>query len=376
MVNPRTLMQEPFFRKYAYLNKLASKQGVDLTMYRWESILDEIYRAIGYNVSYRCLLDMYLDLSLAFFTEGFEWWPIKFEEEFTTPLSEVTKARYGMSQYGMSVYDPEQIFAEDLERMLWDTRYKASYEDVPAYKNIGKPLVERFNYLIETLKKKNVKKEFIDALEATLALVEGKTLNASYVGFATVGNSRVMGHSSEVTFELRIPKDWKRTMRFKTVYVYESHVGMARVGYARVVHKLMALINPLKKEFAEKVKKAIDDFKKHVGVIYQYGVPTIYQRVFWYQKIDQMHYRGGEHQLRLQRIINEVKKILNRRGVASNIRLAYLSFAQELYYLHYQPQRIWKRWKRILTIDDLIDKYIRMGCDKGILEEIKKVIKP
>ena len=87
-----------------------------------------------------------------------------------------------------------------------------------------------------------------------------------------------------------------------------------------------------------------------------------------------MHVQGGHHQIRLQNLKNHIKRMLNEKGVIAQFRMAYLSFAQELYYLKYEPHRKYKQWKKILTDDELVNKYVRMGCDKNILNEIKEVV--
>jgi hypothetical protein len=89
-----------------------------------------------------------------------------------------------------------------------------------------------------------------------------------------------------------------------------------------------------------------------------------------------MHYEGGSHQIKIQDVINRAKQILNEEGIIGIDRLNYLAFAQELYYLGYQPHKLWKRYRNMLTEEDLINKYINMKCQKNILDRIKGVVKP
>jgi len=368
---------EPFLRKYHYLVKLASTQGVELSMLRWESILKFIDLGIGWNLLYRMLLDMFLELNLHFDPSQFDWWDIAFEEQFTQPFMKIEKAKYGASKYNYSIYDPEQVTSQNLERLAWELRYKATEEDAAAWKQAGEALLKHLLIHKDFLLKRDVRESYAQAILDTLALVEGKLLSACYVGFNVVGISKVMPpRRSLTTFKLRNPQDWTSEMTFKTVYVYESHVGFSRVGYARVVSLNMPERNPLKRELSAKLLEEIRAFKQRVGMVQQGPYQVLYQRVFFHQREERLHWTGGEHQLRIQRIKNEVRRLLDEYGVIGNFRAGYIAFALELYYLNYDPHRLWKRWKKVLTEEELIEKYKKMGFDETILKAIKGLIKP
>jgi len=172
--------------------------------------------------------------------------------------------------------------------------------------------------------------------------------------------------------EARLPRNWVKLVPIETIYAYENHVGFMRVGYARVISRIIPAKAFLTKELSDKLKAAIEEFHTRLGVTE--GV--LYPRVHTLARREQIHWTGGEHQIALQDIISKVKAVLDARGVIAQMRLSYIAFAKELYYLHYAPHRRWKRWKLGLTDRDIIEKYKRMGLDESILNEIRRVVKP
>jgi hypothetical protein len=171
-------------------------------------------------------------------------------------------------------------------------------------------------------------------------------------------------------------------------------VGIARVGYARVGS---FQIKP-KPELAERFQQQVKEFKERAGkVAVEYPFPTyppyaygyappaqpyapikpelLYPRAFMYQRVDQYHYNGGSHQIKLQTLINRIKQLLDSEGIMAQQRMSYIAYAQELYYLEYDPHRLWKRWKQILSRSDLRTKYIAMGMDEAILSKIEDIVR-
>jgi len=45
-----------------------------------------------------------------------------------------------------------------------------------------------------------------------------------------------------------------------------------------------------------------------------------------------------------------------------------------LYYFKYKGHKKWKYWKEILSEEDIKKKYINMGCDPTIIEEISRIV--
>lgn len=385
--------KEPIDRKKAYVETLASIDGIDLSMLDWGSLLDLINLEIGIDVVLRTLLDLFLHLNLHFDFGEFDFHNIDFKFEFEPEFIEIPKARYDMTKYGYCYYDPEQATSMNLERMIWKWRKWAIERHELTHKSADQSLKNLIANIKESLKEKGLKPEYLDAMEETLSLVEGKFFTTPYVGFTIVGAHKVgkkVGEAMELKF--RDAKDWKSEWKIKAYNLYENYVGYARVGYARVTSRRMRI----KKSLPDHIKKEISDFRKRVGVAVekgkfaipyygdQYAPPTgyeyeskiLYPRVFFLQRVDKLHYEGGSHQIKIQTIINNVKKRLDKHGVVAQARMAYLAFAQELFYLYYKPHKLWKRYRSMLTEKDLMDKYKNMGCDKDMLEIVKGVVKP
>jgi hypothetical protein len=93
------------------------------------------------------------------------------------------------------------------------------------------------------------------------------------------------------------------------------------------------------------------------------------------QRVDQYHYHGGTQQLKMQYNIKNIKPILDKHGVISNMRSMYYNFAHELCYASHDSHRLYKKWRKLVAEEDIIQKYIRMGCDEHILREIVGMVK-
>jgi len=109
-------------------------------MLRWEGKLDEIYLHAGGALLYRLLLDWYVNFYLHFDWSQFEWHPKEFTQLVTPEFPDYyikdwkvyEKARYGISLYDASYYDPlspSPIPTKDLERIAWQLRYAFTERD-------------------------------------------------------------------------------------------------------------------------------------------------------------------------------------------------------------------------------------------------------
>jgi len=354
-------------RKTEYVDMLASTTGIDLAMLKWEINLDEIFRSIGFNILFRFYLDLFLQLDFHFDFSEFDFWDFDLREifpvEFEEAIEKVEKARYGISEYGKSIYDPEQVTSQNYERMLWDQRYKLVHPDGHGARNIGPACRKIFDIYADFLRNKGVREEYIRGVEAVLPLVEGKIFTTSYFDFAIFD---VSPFADEKKCTVRSTEDFETEIDLETERPYESYFDHSRFDYSR--------FSGLPVEQAKKLADAIDEFQKRAGMVEQYGLKVLRPRVFGLQRTDRLHRVGGGEQVNLQHLINRVKIILDSQGVAGMMRNAYLSFAQELAYLGRGAHRKWKRWKEMLSPDDLIEKYKSMGCDEGILRTIRGVV--
>ena len=378
-------------RKEKYIDFTTSLDWISLNMLRWEFRLPKIDLSIGFNLSFNFLLDFYLAVDLHFPFDEFD-----FEmPNFVLDWQPIPKAYYGKTKYNQGVYDPPEILWKDLARFIWNMRYQTTEKSIPAYKKVSQALKNYLEAHKEILSKKGVSSGYIDAMLETLMKVEGKILNCSYVGFTVVGVAKVMKPIKRRRYKMALGKmryidDFKTERTIYTKFPYETQVNYARVNYARVIPKEKEYkekhLRPLSQNLAMRIKefkmrasktpitKGLDvEVRPEIREITKHIPPpkhTLYQRVFFLQKRDKMKWEGGKHQARLQNIIEHVKPILNKYGVHGNFRLGYIAFAKEYVYMHYKPHKKHKQWKRLLTEDDLILKYKRMGCDEQILREI------
>ena len=383
-------------RKEDYIEKTTDLDWLNLNMLRWEFSLPDIDLSISFNLEFNFLLDFYLSLDLHFPFEEFDFQM----PDFRFDWPKINKAYYGQTKYGESVYDPPEILYQDLARFLWDMRYKTTEDSSPDYKNVGETLRKYIELNKEILEKKGVSKHYIDMMIEKLMKVEGKVLNSAYVGFSIVNLSKVMqsvirrGLKSGIGL-MRTTDDFKSEKQFYTAYPYETTVNYSRVNYCRVIPNAESYKQTHLKPLSKELEKRINEFKirssktpitQYFNVeirpeISEYTAQmptpthTIYQRTFFLQKRHELEWEGGKHQARLQHIIERVRPILDRYGVVSNLRAGYVAFAKEYVYMHYKSSRKYKQWKRLLTEDDLIEKYKKMGYDEKILRDIINAVK-
>jgi len=362
-------------RKKKYEENVCEFEGVNLFLPKWEFQLPIFEFNIGFDDLFNFLIDLHLVLDFHLeipqiefpFVEGY-----KFE-----------KAKAGISRYNQAIVDPPEVSSDILRKFVWDTRYKATRKDVAEWKLSSLTLKKELSLLKELLVSKDIRKEYIEGIINSIALIEGKVLNSSYVGFSVVGVSKVREKPiDQPTFEVRSTVDWKTKYPIETVSVYESHVGLSKVGYSRVtVRKEIAYKRGnriFSKTLADTLKSIVDFHRKAIGhteVQTEAGKTKVFTpRVSYYKSMAKKRFRGGNHQVRIQSVINRVRQYLHRKGVIHFEKVMYLNFAHELIYLKHESNRKRKNWKKILTESDLIEKYKNRGADMNILNEIAELI--
>lgn len=399
-------------RKESYIEHTTDLDWISSNMLRWEFRLPKIELSIDFNVLFNFLLDFYLAVDLHFPWESFDFPSFDFDwgSELGIELpplpwevidwQKIPKAQYGITRYNESLYDPPEVTHTDLSRFLWNMRYHSTEKSVPYYKSISQALKNYFDTHKNILEAKGVRREYLEAMFETLMKVEGKVLNASYVGFSFVGLNKVMKSIERRRYRAGIGKmrstvDYKMELTFYTLMPYESYVGNSRVGYARVIctdkefmrkylcplsktlewlvkyFKMRSSKTPIARGLDVTVRPEVKEITKNITP----PAHTLYQRTFFLQKRRNFEWEGGKHQARLQHIIERVKQILNKYGVQGSFRLNYIAFAKEYVYMNYKPHRRHKQWKVLLTEDDLVEKYKRMGCDETVLREIITSVK-
>ncbi|RLI32962.1 hypothetical protein DRO51_00580 [Candidatus Bathyarchaeota archaeon] len=374
------MVKDLWQRKFEWLKRFANVEAIEQASVRWESLISQIDLSINFNVTLRYLLDLFLQFSLGFdFSEldfynfdllGSAFPPTYTEEE--KKAFRVQKARYDETYFDLSYLDPENVTAQPLERALWDIRYKTTEKDAGFYKHVGETVKKYFDIVKQQLKDKKVLDDLLDAMEDILAIVEGKIFNAIYVDLWVVGVSRVPEESEHgQVFSFRIPRDWVNEDKAETRYGYEHHVGLMRVGAFRALDFNIEFPDELIQPLVQRLQEALD----FLSYIEQYGYEVLYPRTWMLQKLERYKHGGGDKQVKLQRIINDIKPILDKHGIIGNFRNAYLTFAKEIAFKDYSGHRRYKQYKKVLTDEDIINKYKSMGLQENILEEIKLKVK-
>jgi len=316
---------------------------------------------------------------------------------------DIEKGVYDVTFYDLCYFDPPDMKLVDIERFAWDHRYHVAEKNTLEYKKQSTALKTLLEAKKDSMKNIGINPLVVDHTESIAAMVESRVLRGFYVGFAVVGLSRVsQKHEEPDPFRARCDarwyENWKDIVDSESVVSHEPLVGYGRVGMFRVAHYAMML----SKQLTDVAVQKINDFWLRSGLVeagelstygglgYQafgyegvYGAyagylaekyKALYPRVFMLQRVDQYHYEGGHHQILLQTVINRVKQICNKAGIIATVRTAYTSYAQEIYYQKHDSHRLWKTWKRLVSVDDITNKYVQMGCDITVLNRIKDAI--
>jgi len=349
----------PLRRKLKYVKKFASIDGILATYYQFRDLLDLIQLQIGWDTLFRSLLDLHLQLNLHFDPSEFEVFKLKLSQLFPFSLETIEKARYGISRYDYSIYDPEQVSPKNLERYTWELTYKTTHHKERKIRHVGRQLVDYLQIHKDMLAQLGINKDYVQGMHDTIALVEGKILNKAYWGFA-VWDGAVW--SEEDTYDQRSPEDWSTQLRMETINVYESHWDYSRWDYARWVDDDL--------EMDESIEEYIDKLieEKHKWV------EPVWEGTFLLQRIDRLHTTGGYYQLKSQNVNDLVKRICYKHGVPVTQIYAYIAFANELLYMKYTGYRKAKQWRQMVTADDIMNKYVKMGLDRQVLDEIRKAL--
>ena len=384
-------------RKKNYEEQVTTPQWLHINLETWLNELPVINIQIPFSVEFNFLLNWYLVCNFHFPLEELDFNMPNFVFNF----EQITKAYYGKSKYKWSTYDPPDVTYQSVQRALYELKY-TYLAFKPNYNIKGKALQRKVQFLKNLLIEKQVFPPFVEGIIEALHTVTGKVIYASYVGFATVNINRVCKAESKGKkiglYRVLSTKDYKSEHEVKTILPYDNVVGKVRVDYCRVTPSPERMLDTYLRPIANDFKKRVTEFKQRAGMMpIKKGLdvkvrPEIreitkriepprhvfYPRVFMLnpERWDKMKWEGGKHQARLQVLIEEVKDLLNREGVAGVLRVAYIYFAQEYAYMHYtKASRRYKRWRVMMNEEDIIEKYKRMGLDEKILKKIIERIK-
>jgi len=346
----------PIWRKRKYVDRFASIPGVHITISYWSLLQPLIHGNIADNLVFRLLLDMYLCLLAHMDYTQFDF------------NSDVNFYEIFVELYEPRPFTPPKgtVDDRDIERMLWDLRQRLLHRQPYYVEKTGLTAETLIREMKDFLVSRGAEEWWVDYIVTLLAQVAGKMMALCVVGLATVGTARV----APPTYEVYLPPRFEEKIDVENVYVLESPVGIARVGYARVIKKP----GSLEPEVMEVWWSRVDEHLKRQSTIASSPEYVFYPRVFFWQRVPRLHLKGGHHQIMLQNITNIVKRVCDKHGIIGPARTTYQNFALELKYKDYPGHEKETWWRRLMTPEEVIEKYVKRGCEKAILEEIRTLL--
>jgi len=349
-------LRTPEVRKLDWITRAGDPRAIFLKLLKWESQLSPIYAATSANVYARFLLDMYLCLNAHLDATKFVFHRLRFWELFSPPWSP--------PPFKPPVPDYMHHY---IELLLWALKYKHVARETIFYKTLGRALKAFYEGTRSILAYYRTPNFYTNLLFEILGITLGRTDVSTFVGFAVVGLSVVAPGKQ---YALLPAYDFE-PVEIQVNALYDTHVGIARVGYCRVGIGSSPEIKP---ELVQHYVQEVDAARKRVGLVPISSQEIMFPRVFYLPRVGRIKHIGGIQQVGLQTIINRVKRLLDDKGIVAQFRSAYIMFAEEIAYLPYRGHKRWKEYRDIIHKEDIIDKYVRMGLDKAILEEIVGLI--
>jgi len=349
-------LRTPEARKSDWIVRAGDPRAIFMKLLRWESQLSPIYTSTTANIYARFILDMYLCLNAHLDATKFAFHKLRFWELFSPPWPPPP----------LKPPVPDYIH-HYIELLLWSLKYKHVTRETVFYKTLGKALKTWYDTIRSILAYYRTPNYYIDLLFEILGVTLGRTDVSTFVGFAIVGVS-VVAPGKQYAL---LPTYNFEPVEIQVNALYDIHVGIARVGYCRVGIGSSPEIAP---ELVQHYTQEVDAARKRVGLVPISSQETMFPRVFYLPRVNRIKHIGGIHQVNLQTIINRVKQYLDQKGVVAQLRSAYIMFAEEIAYFPYRGHKRWKEYRDIMRKEDIIDKYVRMGLDKAILEEIATLV--
>jgi len=346
-------------RKLEFIARFASYAAQEGITVSWEYILTLIYLNTVSSIAYRFFLDMYLNLNYNIDPKDFDFHQLDF-------------AKYFEPECEPHWYKPVlgSVTPEELEKICWSFHYNLVTKEKIYWRYSGRAIFELWDWFRDYLLNRGVDPQLVQMIFELMMILEGKMKALTFVGFAIVDFSTV----APVKVEIRNPwAPWK-TMTIYPEWLYENFVGLSRVGFCRVTGTGHSPALWPKKELSEHFAGEVEGFRKRVGLVPLSPEVMLHQRIFNLQRLQRWEERGTYHQLKQQINFRAVREVLDREGVPGSFRPPYYMFVNEVVYRKYKGHRKWKHWKENLTIDEIIQKYIKQGCEERILRKILQTI--
>lgn len=376
-------------RKHNYEKSMSNIRDIENYMFKWEFVFPEYQFDWTLNFEFNFLINLNLNFDLALDLDIVNQ-IAQFYSDYGFEFEKAEKGYYGISRFGRAYFDPPDITPHDLISIAKEIRKKflddIGYEYRFSNETMNK-IIESFSTILD---KHNISPIFIRYMINKILIAESRLRYNSFVNFAVVGYSivltstggstgmAIMGLRSADTFEEEILSECNTP--FDTIVemaiVNISHVNLDRelfyVEYGVEENK-----STLPESLVNELSENIDKGRLHLGAVdVNIGNQKISYLPARHRHLlnkDKIALRGGIHQAKMQNVINKVKTLLDEEGIAGVERLNYISFANELLYLNHKGVRKAKQWKRNISADELIEKYISLGANENTLWRVIKI---
>lgn len=361
------IIKDPLLRKLLFVQKVTTPDGIWVTYQRFKELLDLIRANIGLNLEFSLLIDIPLTIDLPSIFQQLEFHPKDFsklvvpypEKEFLT----YQKGYYGETYYDFSFFDPPEVTTLHIERYVWNLTYHSTLHDSIGIKQKGKTLKQLLTIQKDVMAKAGVSKGYLDALEYIMANAEARLIHGAYWGVACWDvSSWIQEKDNKPIVKIRDPQDWETEIVAETECAFETLWDCNCWDYAHWYGENWYLKEEVEQHLDESVKS------------FHQRIEPLWQGTFLLQKSDSMHYSQAYHQVRLQHYMRRAKNILCRLGVVGIQHKNYLAFLQELLYLKHEKTRKHRMWKKLLTKEDIIDKWVKLGLNRSVLETLAKLV--
>jgi len=382
---PELRKVDEIIRKHNYEETFTNISSIERIAFKWEFEFPEYVFDWTLNFEFNFLIDLLIDFDISIT----DWYSQNFEE-FIPEYETLQKGRYGISRYGYAYFDPPTITPLDTLKFAKELRKKFLNKIGYEYRFSKDTMKGLVNAYLSMLENEGVSKAFTEFIKSKLLIAESKLRYNSYVDLAIVGFSTVLpatqGSTGVGISVIRDRETFEPECFLENNGILDTVVGYAHVGYSHLSIPREAMyieygseenkpaIPPtLRDEYLE----TMDMGRNMLGVVdivYQgKQLPHLPARRRLLMKGKEIALKGGVHQAIMQSYIQKVKQILDREGIVGTQRLNYISFANEVLYLRYEGNRKNKTWKRNISIDSLVEKYITLGAKEDILWKVVKI---
>lgn len=357
------LFIDPRLEKLKYEEKTGSIDGIVTTGQFFDWNWDLITLFAGWNFEFRFLLDMFL------FVYGGVWFGFMdwFSLDMTSLFPGDHCAKYSLSRYGEGRYDPPDISGTDIENLAWELTYHTTDHD-----SLERALSHRTlrNYM-DSMKKiivpKGIPDYYFEVIEKCVAAAEAKLQTLGYWDVAVWGGN-LWSDGEDV--KVRAMEDWVTDLMNETIWVFETWWDWGQWDYARWMDDDIVERVQIDPEWVNKMGPYLDGKIK----AFLDTIDPIYSTVRRLRAKERMLWVGGGSIAQMEYFRSKVKQYLKKLGLSSIQYGGYYSFALELVNLGADSARQFQRWKKLLTEDDLVEKYVDQGLNRDILNGVRRLL--